>query len=372
MEIQKRVLSDGAVRWRVRWRQGNRYRVRTFDRKGDAVTFAAELRRRQQIGTLASLDGGRQTLAEYVSGTWAPAYSAHLARKTRLHYGQLYDKHILPELGPLQLRDITPEAIARWQADRLAPGNGRVAIRQAFELLSSILQRAFENGQLQNNPARVVRKAPRPRRREVRPLPPITIERMCARSKPRDATLISVLAYAGLRPGEALGLQWRDIRNQTLLVERAISLGREKDTKTAAHRTVRLLPALAADLKEWRLRTGRPSGSALVFQSSAGGPWTQAAYQSWRRRAFQRALAAAGISEGRPYDLRHSFASLLLHEGRSVVYVARQLGHDARLTLSTYGHVIDEFDDAPRIEAQTAIAEARAALADVNVTTSTP
>ena len=41
MEIQKRVLSDGAVRWRVRWRQGNRYRARTFDRKGDAVTLIA-------------------------------------------------------------------------------------------------------------------------------------------------------------------------------------------------------------------------------------------------------------------------------------------------------------------------------------------
>lgn len=114
---------------------------------------------------------------------------------------------------------------ARWQADRLAAGSGPVAIRHAFELLSSILQRAFENGQLQNNPARLVRKARRPRRREVRPLPPMTIERMRAASKPCDATLISVLAYAGLRPGEALGLQWRDIRRQTLLVERAISLG---------------------------------------------------------------------------------------------------------------------------------------------------
>jgi site-specific recombinase XerD len=48
-----------------------------------------------------------------------------------------------------------------------------------------------------------------------------------------------------------------------------------------------------------------------------------------------------------PYDLHHSFASLLLHEGRSVRYVARQLGHDARLTLSTYVHVIDELDEPP-------------------------
>jgi integrase len=68
------------------------------------------------------------------------------------------------------------------------------------------------------------------------------------------------------------------------------------------------------------------------------------------------------VSEARPYDLRHSFASLLLHEGRTVIYVARQLGHDARLTLSTYGHVIDELDGTPHIDAEEAIALARTEL----------
>jgi integrase len=61
------------------------------------------------------------------------------------------------------------------------------------------------------------------------------------------------------------------------------------------------------------------------------------------------------LYDARPYDLRHSFASLLLHEGRSVMYVARQLG----LTLSTYGHVIDELDDVPQIPAEDAIRGAR-------------
>ena len=46
-----------------------------------------------------------------------------------------------------------------------------------------------------------------------------------------------------------------------------------------------------------------------------------------------------------------------------MIYVARQLGHDARLTLTTYGHVMDEFEDAPRLDAHSAITEARAALA---------
>ena len=216
-------------------------------------------------------------------------------------------------------------------------------------------------------------RAPVPRRKEVRPLAPAVVERMRRVASPRDAVLISVLAYAGIRPGEALALQWRDVRDQTILIERALSLGKEDDTKTDAHRTVRLLAPLAADLREWRLRSGRPGAHSLVFPSRSGQPWTLAAYQSWRRRAFRRALSLAQADAdsdpiertcpscsaapgrpcqtpagrvlkqphvargrpkvaGRPYDLRHSFASLLLHEGRSVIYVSRQLGHDARLT----------------------------------------
>jgi hypothetical protein len=67
MEIQRRVLKTGLVRWR----QGDRYRSQTFDRKGDAVTFAAEIRRRQQMGTIVSIDSGRITLVDYVNATWA-------------------------------------------------------------------------------------------------------------------------------------------------------------------------------------------------------------------------------------------------------------------------------------------------------------
>jgi integrase len=185
---------------------------------------------------------------------------------------------------------------------------------------------------------------------------------MRAAAEPRDAALFSVLAYAGLRPGEALGLQWRDIRENTILVERALSLGEEADTKTTAHRTVRLLAPLRADFTEWRLASGRPEGDEPVFPNHRGGAWTESAYQSWRRRSFNAARQAAGVDYATPYTLRHSFASLLLHEGRSVIYVARQLGHDARLTLTRYGHVIDEFEDQPQIPAEQAIREARSQL----------
>jgi integrase len=355
MSVQKRGNS-----WRVRWEEGDCWRSRTFDRKSDAQLFDGELRRRRRLGSLAALDAGIETLDEYVTGTWAPTYAAMLAAKTRSLYTILYDHHISPTLGDSPLRELTPEIIGRWQSDRLAAGAGPVAVRQSLGLLGNVLQRAMESGRIPANPARLVRKAKPPKRSEVRPLAPATVEAMRAASSPRDAMLLSLLAYAGLRPGEALALRWGDVRERTLLVERAVSLGEVKATKTGAHRTVRLLAPLAADLREWKMRSGRRGDRELVIPAVSGGPWSDEAYRSWRRKAFARAAAAAGVEPSvRPYDLRHSFASLLLHEGRSVIYVARQLGHGAQLTLGTYGHVIDELDDQPHRDAEAVILAAR-------------
>ena len=354
MSVQKR--GDA---WRVRWQEGDRRRSRTFDLKRDAMLFDGELRRRRRLGDLARLDAGTETLDAYVTGTWAPAYAGLLAPSTRALYTQLYDHHIAPTLGGVPLRDLTPELIGRWQADRLAGGAGRESTRKALTLLGNLLQRATESGRVSTNAARLVRKAKLSVRAETRPLAPASVEKMRASSSPRDAALLSVLAYAGLRPGEALALRWGDVREHTLLIERAVSLGAVKDTKTGAHRTVRLLAPLAADLREWRMRAGRPGERAFIFPARDGGPWSAPAYQSWRRRAFARAARAAGVEGARPYDLRHSFASLLLHEGRSVIHVARQLGHGAELTLGTYGHVMDELEESPRKDAEAAILAAR-------------
>ncbi len=311
------------------------------------------------MGTLSSLDAGTESLDHYVTATWTPTFAPALSDKTRKLYTLLYDTHISPTLGAVPLRELRPDTISRWQSDRLRARAGPSTVRKSLTLLGGILQRAVESGRIATNPARLVRVAPMPRRAEVRPFAPAAIEKMRAASCLRDATLLSVLAYAGLRPGEALALRWGDVRDRTLLIERSLSLGVEKDTKTAKHRTVRLLAPLAQNLREWKLASGRPGDDDLIFPGHGGGPWSEPAYQSWRRRAFKRAYEAAGVSHARPYDLRHTFCSLLLHEGRSVIYVARQLGHDARLTLGLYGHVIDELEDSPQQEAEDAIWAAR-------------
>jgi site-specific recombinase XerD len=89
---------------------------------------------------------------------------------------------------------------------------------------------------------------------------------------------------------------------------------------------VRLLGPLVSDLAEWRLACRRPGSDVLLFTARDGDPWSRDDWANWRNRVFGPAAAAVGLEKARPYDLRHSFCSLLIHEGATVVEVARQLG----------------------------------------------
>ena len=231
-------------------------------------------------------------------------------------------------------------------------------------ILQGVLERAVEWQRIPANPARAARKPPQRRERSVRPLSPRDVERIRAHlvdgERLRDAVLVSVLAYAGLRPGEALALTWGHIRERTILVERAVALGELKMTKTGRARTVRLLAPLAADLLEWRISQGRPADEALVFPARSGAVWGDDAWRYWRRGIFTPAARAAGLgSPVRPYDLRHSFVSLLLAEGGNVVEIARQAGHSPTMTLSTYAHLFDEAAGGERVSAEDEVRGAR-------------
>jgi integrase len=105
---------------------------------------------------------------------------------------------------------------------------------------------------------------------------------------------------------------------------------------------------------------GRPDHKTPIVPAHDSGEWSDSGFENWRRHVWTPALEAAGVDYQR--HLRHSFASLLLHEGRSVIHVARQLGHSATLTIRTYRHVIEELDDAPQLAAEDAIVAARASL----------
>ena len=365
MSVEKVVRKDGQVLWRVRWRQGTHNRSKVLGRKRDAEAFDAEIRRRRRTGELGLMDAGNETLAQFGEEWWRLYAEPNLSKSTLRLYAMLWDTHILPRLGGLKLRELTVEVLQRYRLDLQAAGVGEGSTRKALVLLHGILQRAVEWNRLAANPMVAVKKPPAGQMRLVQPLAPEAVEEMrrllLSQGFVRDATLISVLAYAGLRPGEALALRWRSIQERTVLVEAAVAMGEIGPTKTRRARTVRLLRPLARDLAEWQMRCGRPDDDVLIFPGHDGGPWSLSMYQNWRRRFFDRAAEAVGIEGARPYDLRHSFVSLLIHEGRNVVDVARQAGHAPTMALNTYAHVFEEFDPAERISAEERIERARTA-----------
>ena len=281
IERRPRTRRDGGSYdvWRIRWiDDAGRKRSATFDRERDARDFKAKLRILRRSGELASLDAGRESLSEFAARWWKLEAIPNFERATLKTYASHWNCHVLPRLGPIELRKLTPQVIVEFRAELEGAGVGREAIRRTLTMLQGMLARAVEWQRIQTNPVKAVRKPKSRRERAVVPLSPILIERLrrnlLDKGNIRDATLVSVLAYAGLRPEEALALQWRHVRGKTLLVEQALSDGRLKGQKNSRPpRTVDLLSSLRKNLAEWKLACGRPADTELVFPTAGGGPW---------------------------------------------------------------------------------------------------
>jgi len=379
MSVQ-RVARGGKVRWEVRWREQSHHRSRLFDRRSDAQAWDAEVRRRRQLGTLAlaQLTRTTPTLGEWIAHRWAPEHAVTLEQSTRERYANVYRCHVEAWLDEVPIAELSVGRLRGWQVALLEAGTPTATIHKARTLLSSVLRHAAEAEVIPGNPLMLVRPPRSPQRDRVRPLAPATVEAIrhfmlepeprrvaasksgqrrrrayVAASRPpaqrrRDALIVSLLAYSGMR-------------EHTLLIERGTAPdGSIKATKNARARTVGLLPALAAELREWRLASGRPADEALVIPRPGGRPWTKTDWQNWRSRVWAPACKKAALEPiPRPYDLRHSFASLLLAERRQPLYVAQQLGHTPAVLLSTYAHLLPELAEAERVEPEIEIARAR-------------
>jgi integrase len=332
-----------------------------------------ELKRSKRLGALAPVATSQETVADFAKVWWARYVVPNLQRHTQLAYASMLDVHIIPAIGDLPLRSLNAEALWDLRAQMSGAGVGDGATRKTLVVIQSMLQRAVEWRHIESNPAKLVRKPSQTRTRVVRPLSPEQVEAIRAAllegGREADAALVAVLAYAGLRPGEALGLRWHDIRERTILVERSVAFGKLKSTKTGKSRTVRLLAPLAETLDAWRETTDRREPTDLIFPGPDGAPWNLDRINNWRGRIFADATKAAGILGVRPYDLRHSYISLLIAQGESVVAVAQQAGHSPTMALSTYAHLFDEHDRRDNRSAEELIRAARTlgSVRDVSV-----
>lgn len=271
----------------------------------------------------------------------------------------------------MRLRDLGTARVREWLAEIATAGCSPGQRNHPQRTLSAALGVAVRDGVLPSNPCAGIRRAPH---KAARPqaLTPIEIEGIRAEMpSPRDALMVSLMGYAGLRPEEVVPLRWSDVESRVIVVDRAFACGELKSTKPAPAGPSR-------SSRHWRLtsRERAPMGSETTnwwAPSQTGGFLN---WNNWRNRVWNPAVTRAGFfhestRKGRtvktttvaPYDLRHSFASLLIHEGRNPLLVAAAMGHSSgQLIWTTYGHVFEDARLAPATPMVEAINAARQEL----------
>ena len=153
---------------------------------------------------------------------------------------------------------------------------------------------------------------------------------------PRHRPMVLFAAATGLRPGEWLALEHRDIDReaQVVYVRRTLRNGRVKPPKTKA--SVRAVPLQAIALAALDQLPVDPEGP-LLFPSPRGGYLD---LHNFRNRNWRPAQKAAGIAPlRRVYDLRHTFATFALRAGISTFDLSRYMGTSLAMIDRHYGHL---------------------------------
>lgn len=364
MSVTKREDGRWEVRWRVAGRNSPR-RKRIFDRKSDADRFETEIRRRKALGELALFEQRNRSVEELATEWWTKYAVPNLADWTLKGYERMLVSHVQPRLGAMRVGEVNAEVIADFRSKLEAAGVGRHSVRQSMVVLQAMYEQAIRWGWVQVNPVKAVRKPSARRERAVVCLAPAQVEKiraaLIANGKLYAATMVSLVAYQGLRtPEELLALEVKHVRKNTLLVEQRNVVGKivgGQKVRGFHPRAIDLLDPVRRDVQEYLLATGIRSG--LLFPRRDGGPWRLHDYNNWRWRVWKRAREAAGVDPLPPYDLRHAFASLQIRAGMSIPELAEQMGHSPQMTVMTYTHVIRELKGEPRISAEKQIERAR-------------
>lgn len=298
------------------------------------------------------------TFHEFAS-EWLETREPELAAKTYQSYRWQLTGHLLPHFAGMRLDAISAEDVDGYKSAKLREGQiGANQINKSLGLLAQILDAAGDYGYLDSD-----RNPARGRRRRVKrsspARPTIEPEQLPALLEAADRLrpVLATLAGAGLRSGEACGLDWQDVN----LASGTITVGRSK-TETGI-RQVDVSSALREELAEHKSRARPPE--APVFSNRNGSRQTVSNVERRLKTAIRRAnerltqLGIEPISEQvTPHSLRRLYASLRFALGDDPVYVAQQLGHtEPAFSMRVYaravrrrerltGNALREFDRA--------------------------
>jgi len=323
----------------------------------EAEDLLADKNKEKRDG-IALTDKDRDITVAVYSERWLAAMKFELEPKTLRDYVGVFARDIVPFMGHMKIRELRVSDIKSFLRKKQSAGFGKNkdksyannSIRLDKAPISSMLTDAVEDGIIPTNPALQLSQRKKKNRfgagagPEANPMSWAQAEAFFSKARqledegrlPYRLRIMWTLSYlTGIRPEEAYGLRIGDIdiSDNVLKVQRAISLGKVKTTKTRKDRDVDLADDLLPLLEHFMLfvkaeAVGQNWPEPYWLFPSAKGTPAQESDERQNRKLFARVLSHAGLPDNfTPYDLRHTFASLLLSAGAPLLYVSQQMGH---------------------------------------------
>lgn len=290
--------------------------------------------------------GEVETMGEYLE-RWLRNRRPELAASTCNGYAKIVRGVLIPEFGAYRLSEFRKHHARDWANEQTV---SLKRLRNVLSVLRAALQDAADDEIIEANPlygwTPKRRGAGKRKPDHIDPFDADEREAILDAAGEPGAHVLEFAVWTGMRPSEIFALTWDDVdwRRGKVHVLRGLTQDADnpEDPKTAAaERWIDLLaPALDALKRQRAWSQLHPSGYVFL-NPRTGEPWT--GDQAFRKTLFQPACQRAKVRYRYPYQLRHTFASMMLSSGEPIPWVSAQMGHsDPTVTMRVYYRFIPD------------------------------
>ncbi len=274
---------------------------RGFRTKRDAQEFAATVEVEKMTGQYVAPSLGMITVGE-LAPAWLSRKESDVAPSNYRTLESAWRVHVKPVWGTTRVADVDLGAVERWIA-AMGKTSGATVVIRAYGVLAGVLEDAVKARRLAANPARGVENLPKRHGKRHVYLSAEDVGRLAHESGDRRV-LVLVLAYCGLRWGEAIALRVRDVeflRRRLSVHANAVQLGVKHEVGPTKGRVARSVPVPQFVLDELAVQCGGRSLDDLAFGGGDNYLPRPESSNGW----FTRAVKSAGVQAITPHDLRH-------------------------------------------------------------------
>ena len=316
------IYKRGKTYW-IKWYVEGAAKYESLKTQDKKTALIAKAAKELELRTGTPVAQVNITVAEFAEQylLWHSGEYPWAAREMRY----FFDSIVLPEFGAMRLASIDPQKVELWKHKRLGSiGHrskrpvSRATVNNELKKFKALVNKAVEWGTIPRNSINKVKTL---QRLDARPRSYFTSEQLVAiyAADPSSSAIWQLLANTGLRVGEAMNLQWKDVDAQKI---RVLST-KENMTKTRQWRDIPISPGASGALRQL------DTTSTYVLPRMC---------KMTLRTRFKRACEKAGVV-GTPHELRHTFISHLVMQGVPLRTVQVLAGHKTIAVTEQYAHL---------------------------------